>query len=150
MCEDERWMNFAIKEAIKAKNKGEVPVGAVLVKDGNLIAKAHNQSIRNFDATAHAEIELIRLAGKTQSNYRLVGSSLYVTLEPCAMCFGAIVHARIETLIFGANDPKSGVCGSSLDFNNGQNFNHRVKIRSGVLEKTCSEILKSFFELKRS
>lgn len=149
MNNDEKWMNYAIREALKAEKNDEVPVGAVLVKDGNLIASAHNESILNNDATAHAEIQLIRLAGSILGNYRLAGTSLYVTLEPCAMCFGAIVHARIETLIFGAKDPKSGVCGSSLNLINKKNFNHNINIRSGVLEETCSDILKSFFALKR-
>jgi len=149
MSEDEKWMSYAIEEAIKAEKNGEVPVGAVLVKNGNLLAKAHNQSIQNFDATAHAEIQLIRLAGKMQRNYRLTGCSLYVTLEPCAMCFGAIVHARIDSLIFGAKDLKFGVCGSNLNLNYEKNLNHKVAIRSGILEQKCSEILKSFFKLRR-
>lgn len=149
MSEDEKWMNYAIEEAIKAEKKGEVPVGGVLVKDGKLIAKAHNQSIRNCDATAHAEIQLIRLAGQIEENYRLAGSSLYVTLEPCAMCFGALVHARIDSLIFGARDPKFGVCGSALNLSYEKNFNHKVAVRSGILEETCSKILKSFFKVRR-
>lgn len=149
MNEDEKWMNYAIQEAIKAEMNGEVPVGAVLIKDGILIAKAHNQSVQKHDASAHAEIQLIRSAGKKLENYRLTGSSIYVTLEPCAMCFGAIVHARIETLIFGARDPKTRVCGSSINLNNMKIFNHRVNVRSGILEKKCSDLLKSFFKLKR-
>ncbi len=149
MNEDEKWMNYAIQEAIKAEMNGEVPVGAVLVKDGILIAKAHNQSVQKHDASAHAEIQLIRSAGKKLENYRLTGSSIYVTLEPCAMCFGAIVHARIETLIFGAKDPKTGVCGSSMDLNSIKIFNHKVNVRSGILESKCSDLLKSFFKLKR-
>tara|TARA_B110000008_G_C16752695_1_gene477325 strand:- start:349 stop:798 length:450 start_codon:yes stop_codon:yes gene_type:complete len=149
MSEDEKWMNYAIKEALKAEKNGEIPVGAVLVKDGNLIAKAHNQSIQNFDATAHAEIQLIRLAGKATQNYRLTGSSLYVTLEPCIMCFGAIVHARIEKLIFGAKDPKFGLSESTLNLDCKKKLNHKVEIRSGILEKNCSDILSSFFKSKR-
>jgi len=149
MNEDEKWMNYAIQEANKAKMNGEIPVGAVLVKNGILIAKAHNQSVQKHDASAHAEIQLIRSAGKKLENYRLTGSSIYVTLEPCAMCFGAIVHARIETLIFGAKDPKTGVCGSSIDLNNAKFLNHKVNVRSGILEDKCSDLLRSFFKLKR-
>lgn len=149
MNEDEKWMNYAIQEANKAKMNGEIPVGAVLVKNGILIAKAHNQSIKKHDASAHAEIQLIRSAGIKLENYRLTGSSIYVTLEPCAMCFGAIVHARIETLIFGAKDPKTGVCGSSMDLNNAKFLNHKVNVRSGILEDKCSDLLRSFFKLKR-
>ena len=100
MNEDEKWMQIAIQEAIKAEKVGEVPVGAVLVKDGLLIAKAHNQPISKNDATAHAEIQLIRLAGKELQNYRLSGSTLFVTLEPCAMCFGAMVHARVKRIVY--------------------------------------------------
>ena len=111
MNEDEKWMKIAIQESIKAEKEGEVPVGAVLVKDGLLIAKAHNQPISTNDATAHAEIQLIRTAGKVQENYRLTGTSLYVTLEPCAMCLGAMMHARIERIVYGTHDPKTGVCG---------------------------------------
>ena len=108
MSEDEKWMSLALKLAVKAEEEGEVPVGAILVKDGLLIAKAHNQPISTNDATAHAELQLIRTAGKKQENYRLTGTSLYVTLEPCAMCLGAMMHARIERIVYGAHDPKTG------------------------------------------
>ena len=107
MSNDEKWMSLAIKQAIKAEEEGEVPVGAVLVKDGTIIEKAHNQPISTNDATAHAEIQLLRAAGKKKKNYRLTGTTLYVTLEPCAMCFGAMMHARIERIVYGANDPKN-------------------------------------------
>ena len=111
MNEDEKWMALALEQANEAEKHGEVPVGAVLVKDGLLIAKAHNQPISSNDPTAHAEIQLLRIAGEKLANYRLTNTSLYVTLEPCAMCFGAMVHARIERIVFGAHDPKTGVCG---------------------------------------
>jgi tRNA(adenine34) deaminase len=149
MDEDERWMKIAIQEAIKAEKKDEVPVGAVLVKDGLLIAKAHNQPISTNDATAHAEVQLIRTAGAIQENYRLTGTSLYVTLEPCAMCLGAIMHARIERIVYGANDPKTGVCGSSENLIDSDCFNHRITLVSGVLENECKQLLKKFFISRR-
>ena len=149
MNEDERWMKIAIQEAIKAEKEDEVPVGAVLVKDGLVIAKAHNQPISTNDATAHAEIQLIRAAGKIQENYRLTGASLYVTLEPCAMCLGAIMHARIKRIIYGAYDPKTGACGSSENLIHANCFNHKVDLASGVLENECKQLLKNFFISRR-
>ena len=149
MNEDENWMQIAIQEAIKAEKEGEVPVGAVLVKDGLLIAKAHNQPISKNDATAHAEIQLIRVAGKELQNYRLNGSTLFVTLEPCAMCFGAMVHARIKRIVYGAHDLKTGVCGSSEDLTNANFFKHKINISGGVLESKCSLLLQTFFKSRR-
>ena len=149
MTEDEKWMNLAIEQAIKAQDEDEVPVGAVLVKDGLLIAKAHNQPISTNDATAHAEIQLLRAAGKKQENYRLTGTSLYVTLEPCAMCLGAMMHARIERLVYGAHDPKSGACGSSENLIDANCFNHKIDLVSGVLENDCKQLLKKFFISRR-
>ena len=110
MNKDEQWMKIALIEAKLAMDESEVPVGAILVQENNLIAQAHNQPILKNHPTAHAEILLLRKAGKLQRNYRLVGSTLYVTLEPCAMCFGAMIHARINRVVFGAPDPKTGVC----------------------------------------
>ena len=107
MNQDEKWMEFAIEEAKKAKNKNEVPVGAILVKDQRIISRGHNQPISTNDATAHAEILAIRKASKAQNNYRLVNTTLYVTLEPCAMCLGALVHARVSRIVFGAHDFKT-------------------------------------------
>ena len=149
MNEDEKWMQIAIHEAIKAEKEGEVPVGAVLVKDGLVIAKAHNQPISTNDATAHAEIQLIRAAGKIQENYRLTGTSLYVTLEPCAMCLGAMMHARIKRIVYGAHDPKTGVCGSSENLIDANCFNHKIDLVSGVLENECKQLLKKFFISRR-
>ena len=149
MNEDEKWMQIAIQEAIKAEKEGEVPVGAVLVKDGMLIAKAHNQPISKNDATAHAEIQLIRVAGKELQNYRLNGSTLFVTLEPCAMCFGAMAHARVKRIVYGAHDPKTGVCGLSEDLTNAKIFKHKINISGGVSEKKCSKLLQAFFKLRR-
>ena len=149
MTDNEKWMDLAIKQAIKAEKEGEVPIGAVLVKDELLIAKAHNQPITKNDATAHAEIQLLRNAGKKLQNYRLTGSTLYVTLEPCAMCFGAMIHARIERIVFGAYDPKTGVCGSSEDLTNANCFKHKINITGGVSERQCSQLLQAFFKSRR-
>jgi tRNA(adenine34) deaminase len=149
MIEDKQWMQIAIQEAIKAEKEGEVPVGAVLVKDGLLIAKAYNQPILKNDATAHAEIQLLRVAGKELQNYRLNGSTLYVTLEPCAMCFGAMVHARVKRIVYGAHDPKTGVCGSCEDLSNANFFKHKINITGGVLETKCSQLLQTFFKSRR-
>ena len=149
MNNDEKWMQIAIEEALSAQRKGEVPVGAVLIKDGSLIAKAHNEPISKNDPTAHAEIQLLRKAGKQKENYRLIGSTLYVTLEPCAMCFGAMIHARIERIVFGALDPKTGVCGSCMNLNNENFFNHKISITGGVLEKESSDLLRLFFKSLR-
>ena len=139
MNEDEKWMALALEQAKKAEEHGEVPVGAVLVKDGLLVAKAHNQPISTNDPTAHAEIQLLRIAGKKLANYRLTNTSLYVTLEPCAMCFGAMVHARIERIVYGAHDPKTGVCGSSTDLRNLNCFKHQINITGGILQHDCSK-----------
>ena len=149
MNEDEKWMTLALEQARKAEEEGEIPVGAILVKDGLLIAKAHNQPISSNDATAHAEIQLIRAAGEELKNYRLTGTSLYVTLEPCAMCLGAIMHARVERVVFGAYDPKTGVCGSSENLINAKCFNHKINLVSGVLENESKQLLKNFFSSRR-
>jgi len=150
MTKDEKWMQIAIEEAELAMNENEVPVGAVLVKNNKLLAQAHNQPINQNDPSAHAEIQLLRKAGKQKENYRLVGSTLYVTLEPCAMCFGAMIHARIERIVFGALDPKTGVCGSCMSLNKENFFNHKISVTGGVLEKESSELLRLFFKSKRS
>jgi tRNA(adenine34) deaminase len=149
MNEDQTWMKIAIQEAKKAVNEGEVPVGAILVKNGMIIAKAHNRPITKNDATAHAEILAIRKAGKKEKNYRLVGTTLYVTLEPCLMCLGALINARIERIVFGAKNTKNGFCGSLIDMTNDSQFNHRPIVTGGILEKQCQEILRSFFRLRR-
>ena len=138
MENDTKWMMLALNEAKLAQNQGEIPVGSILVKQNTLIARAHNQSILNNDPTAHAEIQLLRKAGYQQKNYRLTKTTLYVTLEPCAMCFGAMIHARIERIVFGAYDPKTGVCGSCEDFSSLDCFKHKIKINGKILEKDCS------------
>ncbi len=114
-----------------------------------LITQAHNRPIKNNDPTAHAEIEALRQAGKKLLNYRLPKTTLYVTLEPCAMCLGAMIHARIERVVFGASDPKSGVCGSTIDLSSESIFNHQISVSGGVLEHECKNILQSFFKLRR-
>ena len=149
MSEDEKWMNLALDQARIAQEKGEVPVGAVLVHNGILVAKAHNQPISTNDASAHAEIQLIRSAGQTLKNYRLTGNSIYVTLEPCAMCLGALIHARVERIIYGAHDPKSGVCGSSENLINANCFNHKINVVGGILENKSKKLLKEFFISRR-
>ena len=149
MNDDEKWMQIAINESNAARSEDEIPVGAVIVKNGQLIAQAHNQPVSTNDPTAHAEIQAIRKAGEKEKNYRLVGTTLYVTLEPCLMCLGALMHARIERIVFGAKDTKNGVCGSLVDLTNASQFNHHTFVTSGVLEKQCQEILRSFFKLRR-
>jgi len=149
MIQDEKWMSFAREQAREAEKEGEVPVGAILVKDALVIARAHNKPISSNDPTAHAEIQLLRTAGEALKNYRLPGTTLYVTLEPCAMCLGAIMHARIERLVFGAHDPKTGVCGSSENFIKASCFNHKIDLASGVLENESKQLLKNFFNSRR-
>ena len=150
MNKDEKWMQIALNEANLAMNENEIPVGAVLVKNDRLIAQSRNQPIKTNDPTAHAEIQLLRKAGEQQKNYRLIGSTIYVTLEPCTMCFGAMIHARIERIVFGASDFKTGVCGSCINLNKENFFNHKISITGGVLENESSELLKLFFKSKRN
>jgi len=147
---DEKNMKLALQEAQKSREMNEVPVGAIIVVNGQIISKSHNKPIFQNDPTSHAEINALRLASKNLGNYRLTGATLYVTLEPCAMCYGAIVHARISRLVFGAYDSKTGVCGSSIDLRDQTCFNHTPKIIGGVLEEDCSLILKDFFKKKRN
>ena len=149
MIEDEKWMSFALEQARKAEKEGEVPVGAILVKGDLVIARAHNKPISSNDPTAHAEIQLIRTAGEELKNYRLPGTTLFVTLEPCAMCLGAIMHARIKRVVYGAHDPKTGVCGSSENFMEASCFNHKIDMASGVLENESKQLLKNFFNSRR-
>jgi tRNA(adenine34) deaminase len=143
-------MALAIEQAQKAESLGEVPVGAVLVQDDIMVAKAHNQPISSHDASAHAEIQLLRLAGRVMQNYRLPGTTLYVTLEPCAMCLGAMMHARVSRVVFGAFDPKTGVCGSTMDLQNEDCFTHKIDIDGGVLAEECKTLLQEFFKSRRA
>ena len=149
MNKDEKWMKIALEEAIKAEKEGEVPVGAILVKDDKLIAKAHNQPILKNDATAHAEIQLIRLGGKKLQNYRLNGSMVYVTLEPCLMCLSAMMHARISRIVYGAHDKKTGAYGFGENLIAANFFNHKIDLVGGVLENKCSDLLTQFFISRR-
>ena len=143
------WMQRALEEAEKSLSKNEVPVGAVIVLDGEIIGSGHNQPILKKDPTSHAEIEAIRTASEAIKNYRLKGADLYVTLEPCAMCYGAIVHSRISNIFFGASDQKSGVCGSCEDLSKKRYFNHKPHITGQIMNKESSKILKDFFKAKR-
>ena len=141
-------MELALEEARKAKHLDEVPVGAVVVRDNVIIGRGQNQTISSHDPTAHAEISAIREACLFEKNYRLSGSDLYVTLEPCVMCLGAAIHARVKRLFFGALDPKSGALSSVLAFPFEQG-NHKIEINGGFLEAKCGNILKEFFAIKR-
>lgn len=142
-------MTLAIAQAHEAQARGEVPVGAVLVRDGQVIASGFNQPIGTHDPTAHAEIHAIRAAAAQLGNYRLVDCALYVTLEPCAMCAGAIMHARIGRLIFGARDPKTGVCGSVVDLMAETRLNHHAQVTGGVMAEETGALLSEFFAQRR-
>lgn len=146
---DERFMREALALARQAEAAGEVPVGAVLVKDGDVIASGWNHPISAHDPSAHAEIAALRVAAETLGNYRLLDTTLYVTLEPCAMCAGALVHARVKRLVFGAPDPKAGAAGSVFDIVRAPALNHRLEVTSGVLADECGLLLKGFFAKKR-
>jgi len=147
---DERYMRQALALAARAEAEGEVPVGAVLVVDDRLIASGWNRCIALHDPTAHAELSVLRAAGQALGNYRLPGATLYVTLEPCAMCAGAMVHARIARLVYGAADPKTGAAGSVFDLLRAPQLNHRVEVTGGVLEEACGAILREFFRARRT
>lgn len=147
---DEHWMRHALALAEQAALQGEVPVGAVIVQNDQIIAEGFNSPITDHDPSAHAEMVALRAAGQAVGNYRLPGSTLYVTLEPCVMCAGAIVHARVERLVFGATDPKAGAVCSVYDVISEPRLNHRVTWQGGVLADDCSAILKSFFKQRRS
>ena len=146
---DAEWMKVALEQARNAEKLGEVPVGAVLVLDEKLISKAHNQPISSNDPTAHAEIQVLREAGKKMDNYRMPRSTLYVTLEPCTMCIGAMIHARVSRVVFGAFDDRTGACGSCLDLSVSECSNHSIDAQGGVLEVGCKELLQSFFKSRR-
>jgi tRNA(adenine34) deaminase len=146
---DESFMARALEEALRAETEGEVPVGAVVVCGGDLIARAHNRPVGLGDPTAHAEILAIREASRVLGNYRLTEATLYVTLEPCVMCVGAIVHARVGRLVFGAADPKAGAVVSRWRLFESGAFNHRPEVVRGVLEARCGELLSGFFRGKR-
>lgn len=142
-------MQLALEQAKLAESLGEVPVGALIVKDGEVIAAAHNQPIGLHDPSAHAEIQAIRKAAKILGNYRLVDCTLYVTLEPCVMCTGAIQHARIAQLVYGAKDPKTGACGSVVNLMTEDKLNHHTAVIAGVLAEPCGDMLSQFFKRRR-
>ena len=142
-------MRTAISEAKIAAQVGEVPVGAVVVLDNEVIGRGINRTISDTDPSAHAEIVALRAAAQESGNYRLTNATLYVTLEPCAMCLGAMVQARIGRLVFGAYDPKAGAAGSVIDLTDSRAFNHRFEVNGGVLADECGEVLKNFFEARR-
>ena len=145
----ERFMREALKEAQKAYDMGEVPVGAVIVKDNEIIARGHNLRERDQNPILHAEIIAIHRAAQAVKSWRLTGCEIYVTIEPCPMCAGAMVQGRLDRLVFGAGDPKSGCAGSRYDLVRDQRFNHRLEVVEGVLEDECSQIIKKFFRMKR-
>lgn len=142
-------MRHALRLAQRAESLGEVPIGAVLVKDNQCLAEGWNTPIASHDPTAHAEINVIREAGKALVNYRLINTTLYVTLEPCVMCMGAIVNARVKRLVFGAYDPKRGAVCHALNLAEADFLNHIVNWKGGILEADCSELLKDFFRVRR-
>lgn len=148
-ADDEQWMRAALTLARRAEVAGEVPVGAVLVKDGVPLGSGWNQPIGAHDPTAHAEIMALRAAAQAVGNYRLPGTTLYVTLEPCAMCTGALVHARVARLVYGAADPKTGAAGSVFDLARTDTLNHRLEVEGGVLAEECGGLLKAFFSARR-
>lgn len=146
---DSEYMQMALQLAEQAALAGEVPVGAIVVKAGEIIGRGHNAPISRHDPTAHAEIQAMREAARTLGNYRLVDCTLYVTLEPCAMCSGAMQHARIARLVYGASDPKTGACGSVIDLMAEPRLNHHAEVSKGVLAGECGAILSQFFSARR-
>jgi tRNA(adenine34) deaminase len=150
MLSHDEYMNLALEQAALAAERQEVPVGAVLVgHGGEVIAEAHNAPITLCDPTAHAEILILREGARRLSNYRLPGTRLYVTLEPCVMCVGAMIQARVEMLVFGAHDPKSGAAGSVVDLTKVPSFNHYVRVVGGVKAEACAQLLRRFFSCRR-
>lgn len=146
---EEKFMAEALKEAKKAYSKLEVPVGAVIVKDGKVIARAHNQKETKLDTTKHAEILAIQKASKKLQSWRLIDCEMYITLEPCSMCAGAIINSRIKKIYIGALDEKTGAAGSVLNLFKDYKFNHDVEIETGIMQKECENILKDFFKMLR-
>jgi tRNA(adenine34) deaminase len=146
---DEMWMQQALRSAQRALDLGEVPVGAVVVHEGKIIGRGFNRNLADCDPTAHAEIIALREAGSALGNHRLSNCDLFVTIEPCAMCAGAMVHARIRALIYGADDPKAGAVHSAMHVLNHPALNHKVEVRRGVLAGQCAELLQEFFRSRR-
>ena len=146
---DHQFMQQALDQAKLAAMAGEVPVGAVLVRDGKIISRGFNQPISNSDPSAHAEMIALRSAAQLESNYRLPGTTLYVTLEPCIMCAGAMLHARVERLVFGATDPKTGAAGSVLNVFSEKQINHQTQVEGGIMDDECGQVLRDFFKGRR-
>jgi tRNA(adenine34) deaminase len=146
---DEQWMGEALALARFAGSEGEVPVGAIVVSEGRVVGKGSNAPIGLHDPSAHAEIQAMRQAARALGNYRLAGCSLFVTLEPCAMCAGAIMHARIARLVFGATDPKTGACGSVVDLFANERLNHHTRVEGGLMSAESAELLSGFFRERR-
>ena len=146
---DQKWMEKALELARKAEAAGEVPVGAVLVKDDQLIAEGWNQPITSHDATSHAEIMAMRDAGKILNNYRLIDTTIYVTLEPCSMCVGAMIHARVSRVVYGASEPRTGALGGAFNLLEANDHNHNFDVTSGVLAEESREMLQGFFQSRR-
>jgi len=146
---DIHWMRHALGLAMRAAQAGEVPVGAVLVKEGQLIAEGWNLPISHHDPTAHAEIQALRAAGKALNNYRLLGTTLYATLEPCPMCAGAIVHARVGRVVYATSDPRTGAAGSVYNILQSNELNHRCEVTQGVLADESANLLREFFRSRR-
>lgn len=147
--DDERYMREALAEAAKAAAAGEVPVGAVLVQDGLIIGRGHNRREKEADPTAHAEIVALRAGARTRRHWRLHGATLYVTLEPCPMCAGALVNARVDRLVYGADDPKAGAAGTVMQVARNEALNHRVEITGGILAAESAALLRDFFRQRR-
>ena len=146
---DRQFMQQALDQAKLAAAAGEVPVGAVLVRDGQVISTGFNQPITNSDPSAHAEMMVLRAAASDESNYRLPGTTLYVTLEPCTMCAGAMLHARVDRVVFGATDPKTGAAGSVLNVFSEKQINHQTVVEGGIMREECGQILRDFFKERR-
>ena len=147
---DEQWMRRALELARHAESLGEVPVGAVLVAADGLVAEGWNAPVKSSDPTAHAEIQALRAAGRALRNYRLPGTTLYVTMEPCPMCAGALVHARVSRLVFGVNDYRAGAAGTVFDIVRAPDLNHRIAVTGGILETECRSLVQDFFRSRRS
>ena len=148
--DDAAWMELALEQARQAAEAGEVPVGALVIKDGKIVGRGHNRNLLDHDPTAHAEIIALRNAAERLGNHRLGGCTVYATIEPCAMCAGALIHARVSRLVYGASDPKAGAAGSVLAVLNYPQLNHQMEVTAGVLAQACSEILQEFFRRKRA
>jgi len=147
--DDAAWMELALEQAALAATAGEVPVGALVIKDGEVLGRGHNRNLLDDDPTAHAEIVALRQAAARLGNHRLTGCTMVATIEPCAMCAGALIHARIARLVYGAGDPKAGAAGSVLQVINHPGLNHRMEVTAGVLAEKCSAVLQDFFRQKR-